>query len=577
MKKTLRILVLFLFCLSFTSGVFFSCSSTTPNVDESGESAIAHLFEWTGRQDYQSPDHVDIEPSALVNQSKGLSDDWYVDSSFYHIWVKSFNDYDGDGVGDFRGITAKLDYIKNEVGTDAIWLSPIFDCSGKGTKASYNMHGYDTTDYYNVNDYFGNMEHLEELLSEAHARGMKVIFDFVPNHTSNNHPWFLLSSKMMQNKKDWYMWNNQKLPWSPMGNANTWNFNIDRQAYYYAPFSNGMPDLNFRNYEVREEMKNVVRFWLNKGFDGVRIDAVRYLIEEMDANGKVTTAGLVDTESSHDFYSELRTSVIDEYAELGSPKFMVGEAWINNDPRRLDRYYGSEEKPEFNMLFDFDFSGKVAMGLHSRNLQLFDYRKTESVTGGLPSRSAVFLSNHDNVASRPGSVYKTEPLLRQSTAVSLLFPATPFVYYGNEVGQEDQEKLIGQDLRLRYPLDWAAIEKQMSESNSLLALHKTILSLRAKHPALRRGAYTRLQVTGDASVAAYSLSYGNELLICVFNVSGSETTATSVRVPDNQDRSKIRNLLDSDTTKATSVKFEDSKLNLGRLMPHSFSVYKIEN
>ena len=187
------------------------------------------------------------------------------------------------------------------------------------------------------------------------ARGMKVIFDFVPNHTSNMHPWFMQSAKRENGKDDWYLWSDEKLSWNAMGNANTWYSNYDRQQFNYGAFWSGMPDLNFRNREVREEMKNVVRFWLNKGFDGLRIDAVRYLVEE-EGGGK---AGLVDTEATHDWFEELRAEVVDEYAELGSPKFMICEAWVNNDRARLDRYYGSTEIPEFNMVFDFDFTGKL--------------------------------------------------------------------------------------------------------------------------------------------------------------------------------------------------------------------------
>jgi len=478
-------------------------------------SAPSRLFEWTGSEGYRSPMDSRIEKANLVNQAQGLEEGWERDSSFYHIWVKSFSDYDGDGIGDFRGITAKLDYIKNEVGCDAIWLSPIFDCAGKGTTADYNMHGYDTVDYYNVNDYFGNMEHLEELLRQAHARGMKVIFDFVPNHTSNLHPWFLQSAKRESGKDDWYLWNNEKLSWNAMGNGNTWYSNYDRQQFYYGAFWSGMPDLNFRNREVREEMKNVVRFWLNKGFDGLRIDAVRYLVEEDGAK-----AGLVDTEATHDWFEELRAEVVDAYAELGSPKFMICEAWVNNDRTRLDRYYGTAEVPEFNMVFDFDFAGKLTMAAKYRNPEFFSFLEKQLFNPGNPVRYATFLSNHDNVSNRPASVYKTPQELRLASAMPLLLPATPFIYYGNEIGQEDQPGLSGQDLRLRYPFDWKKAEAQLSDSNSLLAMHRTLLGLRAAHPALRIGSYTSVPVqASDVKTAyAYLLRSGGDAVLCVFNL-----------------------------------------------------------
>ena len=151
---------------------------------------------------------MEIESSNLVNQSKNLEDGWYRDSSFYHVWVKSFADSTtgplaGDGCGDLKGITEKLDYIKNEVGCDAIWLSPIFDCASKGTAASYNMHGYDTIDYYAINPRFGTKKDLGNLLAAA-DRGMKS-FDFVPNHISDQYPWFAQSARA-NGKDDWYLW-----------------------------------------------------------------------------------------------------------------------------------------------------------------------------------------------------------------------------------------------------------------------------------------------------------------------------------------------------------------------------------
>lgn len=537
--------------------------------------APAKLFAWVGDRDYKSPKDTQIENATLVNQSQGLASDWYKDSSFYHIWVKSFYDYDGDGIGDFRGITAKLDYIKNEVGCDAIWLSPIFDCAGKGTSVSSNMHGYDTVDYYNVNDYFGNMEHLEELLREAHARGMKVIFDFVPNHTSNLHPWFLQSAKRENNKDTWYLWNQERLSWNPMGNSTTWFNNYERQEFYYGAFNLTMPDLNFRNYEVREEMKNVVRFWLNKGFDGLRIDAVRYLIEDAGS------AGLVDTQATHEWYEELRSEVIDEYAKLGKPKFMVCEAWIQNDRSRLNRYFGDEAAPEFNMVFDFDFTGKLTMAVRYKNRDFVSYVQNDLAKRS-DQRYGVFLSNHDNVANRPGSTFKTQEELRLATAVSLLLPATPFIYYGNEIGQQDQSNLQGQDLRLRYPLRWDEAERQQKDSSSLLSLHKTLLGLRQTHEALRFGRYVplggdRILSSVPTSVLAYTLFTKGETIVCVFNMDSEPIVNLDFDVSGLFDKASVKKaqlLYTSDD--ALSVGVENNTLRFVNIENRGFAVIKLE-
>jgi alpha-glucosidase len=509
------------FAFSFIVFILFSsCACQTEGRGKQAESQeLSHLFVWTGDPEYKSPKHSPVSLAYMSNQLEGIEEDWYKDSSFYHIWVKAFNDYDGDGIGDFRGITEKLDYIKNDLGCDAIWLSPIFDCSGKGSAVNYNMHGYDTVDYYEVNDYFGNEEHLMTLLEEAHKRDMKLIFDFVPNHTSNAHPWFILSGKREGGKDDWYLWNEERLLWSPMGSSNTWFSNIDRHQYYYGAFNAGMPDLNFRNYEVREEMKNVVRYWLNKGFDGVRIDAVRYLVEDSG-----TVSGLIDTKATHAFFEELRREVIDPYAELGHPKFMVCEAWIAGNRNWLNRYYGAEEA-EFNMVFDFDFTGKLQTSIKFKNTAFFDYIAREFTSAKNPVHYGTFLSNHDNVANRPATSFKNESELRLATAVSLLLPSTPFIYYANEIGQEDQPNLQGQDIRLRYPLKWENVEAQIKDSKSLLALHRDLNLLRQNHSALTRGALEPCSVKGGDEVLAYTLSYEGERILCLFNFSSEKRAA----------------------------------------------------
>lgn len=518
MKQKLTLLML----LTFAAALVVSCTSGSAEGAAPGKRAArdpnAHLFEWTGDENYRSPRHEDVHPDNFKNQLAGLSDDWWADASFYHVWVKSFYDYDGDGVGDFRGITAKLDYIKNDLGCDAIWLSPIFDAAGKGTAPGYNMHGYDTVNYYDVNDYFGNREHLDTLLREAHRRGIKVIFDYVPNHTSNRHPWFINSAERRDNKDTWYLWSFEKLPWNPMGGTNTWHLDHPRQMQYYGAFWSGMPDLNFRNHEVREEMKNVVRYWLNRGFDGVRVDAVRYLWEDAGPGGQADRPG------TFDWFNELRTEVIDAYAEHGYPKFMVGEAWIGGNRPLLESYFGTEEKPVFNMLFDFDFSSQVSGATRMRSQMLFNWRNE-------PGKWGVFLSNHDNLANRPATNLTNPQDLKLATALSLLQPAVPFVYYANEIGQRDQPGATG-DIRLRYPLQWEEVDRQKKDPQSLLNLHRALLRARSAHSALRRGSYTKLpSIPGANDVVSWLMVHENSTILCVANLGTSESGALSIELP----------------------------------------------
>ena len=448
------------------------------------------------------------------HQSSGLKDGWWNDTAFYHIWVKSFCDSNGDGCGDFNGIKSKLDYIKNDLGCDGIWLSPIFECDYKSKSPSVNMHGYDVNDYYAVNSYFGTEDDLLSLIDACHEQGIKIIFDFVPNHTGKGNAWFTNSCEGGE-KKDWYVWNNSKLNWNPgMGSSDTWHKNPKGNDYYYAAFWEGQPDLNFRNYEVREEMKNVVRYWLNKGFDGLRVDAVRYLIE--------TENSLVDTPETHAWFNELRTEVIDSYKEI-SPKFMVCEAWIEHNRSALDAYFGSEQKPEFNMVLDFDQGRGCYNSIYesdSRILTSTLYKNPSEIKA-----YGTFIGNHDEYMGRIGTRFGGyASSIKLITAMSLLRPTVPFIYYGNEIGM--QEGNYNGDLRLRTPLDWEDVEKQRNDNSSILSLNKALLVLRKEYPALfRNGTVTELKSqTVDNNenfvytAAAYTISDGKDTLLCVYSL-----------------------------------------------------------
>ena len=248
---------------------------------------------------------------------------------------------------------------------------------------------------------------------------------------------------------------------------------------------------------------------------------MRYLLEEGSG-----AAGTADTKGTHAFWGELRAEVVDRYAELGVPKFMVGEAWINGDRPRLESYFGSRTAGEFNMLFDFDFSGKVAMAVKNRNMALFQGGFAAGEGSPPGARLAVFLSNHDNLSDRPGTVYRDADQLRAASALSLLVPATPFVYYGNEIGQPDQKGKAGQDIRLRQPFDWSSEAAQSKAPDSLLALHKDLLTLRAAHPALRRGTWKRLDL-GSASLGSWTAETEGEKIACVFNLGPDTVTGVS--------------------------------------------------
>lgn len=532
-----------------------------------------NLSEYVGNENYKSPKNVEISAKAAENQSDGLKDDWWRETSFYHIWVKSFADSDGDGCGDFKGIESKLDYIQDYLGCSGIWLSPIFECDYKSKAKKENMHGYDVKDYYAVNSCFGTEHDLISLINACHKKNIKIIFDFVPNHSGKGNEWFTDSCAGKDGKKDWYLWSDTKLSWNPgMGSTDTWHKNPGGNDYYYAAFWEGQPDLNFRNWEVREEMKNVVRYWLNKGFDGLRVDAVRYLIETEDSK--------YDTDETHGWFSELRTEVIDAYKDI-SPKFMACEAWITGDRPRLEKYFGTGEKPEFNMVFDFD-QGKGAVdsvGFGEASYLSSSLRKSPAENKSY----GTFIGNHDNYIDRLGTIYDGyEAWIKAATALSLLRPTVPFIYYGQEIGMKDDTSYGTGDIRHRTDLDWSEVEKQKTNPSSILSLNKAILALRKTYPNLfadgdvqflKRRAVDANQNSLN-TVAAYTISDGTDSLLCVqslINSSGSYSFCF-----ENSSLVDVLNysvLIGDGANKLSTT--EDGALKVESLAPYETRVYKL--
>ena len=554
MKNKVFNRVLF-FTLSFFL-VFLFCACSDKVEDESNEEV--GLFDFTGDVNYKSNDHTEI--SAATNQytsvnGNSLEKNWYKKSSFYHIWVKSFADSDGDGCGDFKGIEENLDYIKDVVGCDAIWLSPIFSCNYVSTNVKENMHGYDTINYYSINECFGTSEDLTSLINSAHKKGMKIIFDFVPNHTSDAHPWFLSSKEKDSKKRNWYLWNDEKLSWNNGMSSDTWH--KKGSEYYYGAFNGMMPDLNFRNYEVREEMKNVVRYWLNRGFDGLRVDAVRYLIED--------EGNCCDTKATHEWFQELREDVIDEYS---SPKFMVCEAWIENNRTALNEYFGSSTNPEFNMVFDFDAGWRCVYSVNE-NKDVTEYSLENHNFGTY----GTFLGNHDEYYGRVGTVLdQQEQLIKQATALSLLRPTVSFIYYGNEIGQPE-ESMSG-DIRLRGPFKWNLAESQKEYPLSILNLNKKILELKNKYEELQTGVVTKL-FSKDSRYLAYFIGndYSSNKFLCVFNFDNNSVAEIQFAQDKFQSGTTAKVLIGDD--QENTISFTDNDVTVRNLAPYSYRLYYI--
>nr|WP_279343053.1 alpha-amylase family glycosyl hydrolase [Geothrix paludis] len=460
-----------------------------------------------------------IAPGQQLENAPG----WYRDAVVYHIWVKAFADgaYQ-DGIGDLPGIQGKLDYLQS-LGVNTLWLSPIFECGYKGD----NMHGYDTTDYYAVNDRFGTRADLKALIEAVHAKGMRILFDFVPNHTSTKHPWFTNAAT----RDSWYIWSAGQpagwgLPWGGGTSRDVWKSGAS--GYFYTSFATDtLADLNFYNPAVQAEMRKVQAFWLDRGFDGMRVDAVRYLCE----TGPGQQADQPDTHARLQAFRAL----LDEYdsGDLhphpgGDPakhssKAMIAEAWTN-DASGVTPYYGNGAN-EFHMCLDFSapwaIYNTISRGDATQLTSLWEHEQRTYPAG---YRSATFDSNHDNLISRPGTQYGGDRRrIILAEALNLLSPGTPILYYGNEVGMAGK---AGSDINLRQPMDWAAVTAQTGQPDSILSWCTYLIQARKTYPALRGGYATLPTDVGTGKALAYLRDAGTERVLVVVNLTGAAQTVT---------------------------------------------------
>lgn len=442
---------------------------------------------------------------------------WWKDVVFYEIFVRSFKDSDGDGIGDFNGIIEMLDYLNDgdpnttdDLGIGGIWLMPI--------NPSPSYHGYDVTDYKAVNPDYGTLEDFENLLKECHKRGIRVIIDFVINHTSSKHPWFLSASDPDSEYRDWYVWsekrpNNTSGPWG----ANAW-YQKGGQ-WYYAPFWSEMPDLNYHNPKVSEAIYDATKFWLDLGVDGFRVDAARYLYED----GYI----LQDSPKTIAWYQDWYAY----YLKRNSRAYSVGEVWT--DTSMIKRYNQPSKGMEHYFMFDLagDLIGSVYSPSAWRATKAFQ-KALDAFPGG---DFASFLSNHDQ--NRIASSYD-DHLSSQKLAAFLYLtgPGTPYIYYGEEIGmtgtkpdedirkpmQWSTEKYAGFSTHLPWRVlndDWAQknVELQSADQDSLLNWYRTLVNLRNELKPLRTGDY--FPVTSNCrSLYAVLRVDGDDVLFTIANL-----------------------------------------------------------
>ena len=329
-------------------------------------------------------------------------------------------------------------YLQNDLGVTAIWLSPIFESASN----DQNLHGYDTTNHFRVDPRLGSNYRLQDLIRQVHQRGMRIIFDYVPNHVSNQHPWFIASASNTTNKyRNWFIWKSSRPSgWTGWDSSSDFHGPINGY-YYYGLFWEGMPDLNYDEQAVREMMANILLGWLNFGFDGIRVDAVKYLYENWSTNG----SGYKDQPKTFEHWQNVR-ALINQYKDIGYAKFMVAENWTD-DQDNLLQYMLKDTTPGFNMTLDFPF----ALAAATLDTTTIDSHWQWVQTTVIPSGGwmGTFTSNHDNVVSRPMTNFNGDAgKVRLQAALQLTGLGTPYIYYGNEIGMTGQ---TGDDINLRQP------------------------------------------------------------------------------------------------------------------------------
>ncbi len=499
---------------------------------------------------------------------------WWNDAVFYEILVRSFQDSDGDGIGDFPGLTAKLDYLNDgdpatdtDLGITGIWLMPIND--------SPSYHGYDATDYEAINPNYGTMADFEAFLAAAHARGIKVIIDYVMNHCSNQHPWFLAAEQNDPTYRDYFRWsNNDPGETGPWGQP-VWHWNAS--GWYYGLFYSGMPDLNYDTPAVKDAMFNSASFWLDTvGVDGFRLDAVLYVDE--DANQ------LQNTPETLQFWQDFNTHV----KAVNPAVLSVGEAWTGSN---TVVQYVSDDR--LDLCFEFDLSYAMVGAAIEADPGYLGSKATQVYDLYPYLQYATFLTNHDQDRS---FTVLGEDLGKAKVAagIYLTMPGVPFVYYGEELGMTGS----GAHEFIRSPMQWTDgfaagfststpwqpvnsnflqynVQDEELDPASLLNWYKQLIKVRNQTPALRHGMYATLN-SSAASVMAYVRDDEQQVVLCVANTSSfGESNVTlsgsaSSLVPGDY---TVVNLLEPADTFAVTISaaYEISSLNLAG---HQVAIYE---
>jgi maltose alpha-D-glucosyltransferase / alpha-amylase len=489
---------------------------------------------------------------------------WYKDAVFYELSVRAFKDSNGDGHGDLKGLTQKLDYLQN-LGVDCIWMMPIYPSPLKDD-------GYDIADYYNIAETFGTLDDFKTLVEEAHRRGIRIIMDLVLNHTSDQHPWFQ-SARADRNSlyRDYYVWSDTDQRYREARiifldtEPSNWTWDEQAGQYYWHRFYASQPDLNFDNPRVQEEMIKIAGFWLDLGIDGFRADAVPYLFEREGTNCE-------NLPETHSYLKRLRAFIDEHYPG----RILLCEA--NQWPEEVRPYFGDGD--EFHMGFHFPIMPRIFMALKKGRAD--DMIEILNRTPAIPENCqwCIFLRNHDELTLEMVTdeerqwmwqEYAPEPRMKLNLGIrrrlaplldndrrkielanSLLFtlPGSPIIYYGDEIGMGDNIELFDRN-GVRTPMQWddsanggfttgtpftdfvkgaldyhhLNVAGQVAEQNSLFHALSKMIQVRKQHQAFGRGSMEWIG-TDNPALAVYKRTYQDEVILVLNNLSDSTQTVS---------------------------------------------------
>ena len=526
---------------------------------------------------------------------------WWKEAVAYQIYPRSFMDSNGDGIGDLNGIILKLDYLK-ALGIDVIWVSPFY-------KSPNDDCGYDISDYKDIMDEFGTMEDFDRLLEEVHKRGMKLIADLVINHTSDEHPWFIESRSSVDHpKRDWYIWRDgvngaEPNNWESIFSGSAWEYDENTGQYYMHLFSKKQPDLNWENAEVREALYEMVNWWLDKGIDGFRVDAISHIKKEEGLTDMLNPHALkyvssfdkhMNVEGIHPLLADLKANTFDKYDIM-----TVGEA---NGVKIEDAHlWVGEEEGKFNMVFQFEHLGlwkdNGDQGTDVRQLKKILTKWQKGLEG--VGWNALYIENHD--LARIVSTLGDDQNYWKESATSLgmmyfMMKGTPFIYQGQEIGMtnvqfdkvedyqdvqstglyyskleqgmshEDIMEIIWATARgnSRTPMQWndgvnsgfttgtpwlavnpnyqtINVEAQEEDPDSILNFYKEMIALRKSEDIFVYGTYD-LVFEDHQEIYAYTRTLGEKRVLILCNLTNKQTSINLEKITVSTDQLLLSNI-----------------------------------